>query len=132
MTYIPNRSHHQERLDKTFLNGVINASGSNTVYKFSRRCRVTRVSYVSEAGVSEDVTNYVDVRIMNNAVVAGNWSTQTGEQGSLPVNESIDFTLDGDTTKQVYQAGSVLSLDVVVSGTGVLTDGHINIDGTFF
>lgn len=132
MAYIREENPFQERWDKTFLNGVINASGNNVVYKFAKRCKLTRVSYISEAGVVEDAANYVNVRVMNDAEVAGNWSTQTGQEGTLPVNDSVDFILNVDDTKQVYEAGSVLSFDVVVTGIGVLTDGHINLEGTFF
>lgn len=122
----------QEPFHVLYPHGQANADANFTVFEFARRCRITRVTLVNPTGLAQDVANYVDTRIMNGAVVVANWSTQTGQEGSITADTSVELTLSTDSAELVFEAGDSLVLDFNVTGTGVLPAGHVNVEGTYF
>jgi hypothetical protein len=121
----------QETFVMPFRHDETTADVAKTLYEFARRARITRVSYVSDGGLADDASNFADVRVKSGSVVLANWSTQTGQQGDLPDNESVEMILAADTTTLVLDAGEALTLDVNASGTVTLPPGMVSIEGVF-
>jgi hypothetical protein len=49
----------------------------------TRPFRIDRVRYVNPTGLAEDAANYFKIQVLNEALVAFEWSTETGQEGTL-------------------------------------------------
>lgn len=124
----------QEPFHAEHQNAVINSNTVIAVYKFDRRCTIDRVSFLSVAGLAADGTNFVVIRASKSTSgtpIIASWSTESGQQGSLPANDSIDLVNTITSQDLTFEAGDIVALDVTVAGTGALPAGQLHIDGRY-
>lgn len=127
----PKPTNRQEYVALQHQHDAITVTTSQAIFKTIRNAHVTRVSYISYTGVVADAVNYVVIEAKNGATVMGTWSTQTGQQGTIAANTSVDLVLPG-TSDETLGADDTLSLSVTVFAAGSLPAGRINSEGYYF
>jgi len=94
-----------------------------------RKFRLDRVTYVNPTGLAEDAANYFNVSVNNGATLAANWSTETGQEGTLAADTFVDLTLATAEADRIFAAGDELSAVFDETGTATLPAGQLVIEG---
>lgn len=107
------------------------ATGDTTVklLKADRKMRIDKVRYVNPTGLAEDATNFFDVQLIVRAAVAANWSTETGQEGTLTADTWVDLSLTATAADLILAADDELALTLDESGTATLPAGRIVVFG---
>lgn len=106
-------------------------SGLVEIFKPRRKFRVIQVRYVNPTGLAADATDFFDIQVKNGAKLVANWSTETGEEGTLAADAHVDFSLAADTADLVLEADDVLSLNLAEDGTQTLPAGRLQVEGVY-
>jgi len=114
--------------DPTF--GETVADTTSKLFKAPRDMVIDGVDLLSLSGLAEDVSNFFNVKILNDALVAANWSTETGEEGSIPANQFVSLTL-GSLANRSVASGDVISVSFDETGVATLPPGRITIHGRY-
>jgi hypothetical protein len=93
--------------------------------------RIDRVRYVNPTGLAEDATNFFALEVLIDGEVAATWSTETGEEGTLPAGEWVEFTLAEDVADLVGQSGDEITLALTEDGNATLPAGRLQLEGRF-
>lgn len=96
-----------------------------------RKIRVDRVEYINPTGLAAHASNFAVISLKNGAVVVADWSTETGEEGTIEANTPIDLTLSATDTERVVDAGDTLSLSVAESGSTTVPAGRVVVYGRY-
>lgn len=118
----------QERLVLPYEHAAVTADTTIKLWSPDRRFRIDRVWYNNPTGLAADGTNFFNLKILNDAAVAANWSTETGEEGGLTANTPVEFTV---STSNVVEAGDVISLFLDEDATASLPAGRLVIEGRY-
>jgi len=105
-----------------------------TVYgcKFERACVIDSVDVISEAGVTAHAANYVNFKVLKGAAtVVANWSTETGQQGTMTAATWHDMTMSATAADKRMAVGDTLKLLCDESGTYNITAGAVMIRGRY-
>lgn len=103
------------------------------LFKVPRAMRIDKVTYINVTGLAEDANNWFDVKVVKNAAVVANWSTDSDGAGtnSIPANTFIDLTMTSTDADAVCAADDILSLDLTEGGTATLPAGRVVIEGRY-
>jgi hypothetical protein len=93
--------------------------------------RLDRIRYINPTGLTEDATNFFAIELLVDGEVAASWSTETGEEGTLPAGEWVEFTLTEDVVDLVGQSGDEITLALAEDGNATLPAGRIQVEGRF-
>jgi hypothetical protein len=93
--------------------------------------RIDSVRYVNPTGLVADAANYFDVQLKVRAAVAANWSTETGEEGTLTADTWVDLSLTSTLTDLVLAADDEISLTLDETGTATLPAGRVVVFGRY-
>lgn len=93
--------------------------------------RVDRVFYNNPTGLATSATDFFDIQILKDATVVANWSTETGQEGTLTADTSVDLSLSATAANLVFAAGDELILNLDETGTATLPAGRIVIEGRY-
>ena len=86
--------------------------------------------YHNVTGLAADVTNYFNIKVhmSTGPVVAANWSTETGQEGTITADTPADLTL-GSLANRTVEGGERLEVFYDETNTAVLPAGTIQITG---
>ncbi len=121
----------QEFLQENYNNAESTVTRTDKVIKLSRKFTLNRVTFVSAAGLAEDAGNYYVISIKNGSTVMASWSTQTGQEGDLPVNGFIDLVLTATPADLTAAAGAELDFQLDLTGTRTMPEGHLRLEGRY-
>lgn len=97
-----------------------------------RKIRVDGVKYVNPTGLAQDASNYFNLKLLKGAsTVAFNWSTHTGDQGSIAADTFVDFAASSTDADKVFDGGDVMSIFFDETGTSDLPAGRLVIYGRY-
>jgi len=102
--------------------GAVTADTQFELKRITKKMKILSLSVIDPTGEAEDAVNYVEVKLLRDAAVLANVSTETGEGGGLaagvwqdaPETDIHDVLKDAD-----------LALLVDISGTGALNAGAV-------
>jgi hypothetical protein len=84
--------------------------------------------YYNATGLAADAANYFDIQLKHGTTVLANWSTETGEEGSIASDTPVRLTNGSDL---VVPPDTRLNLFLDETGTATLPIGTIQIVGRF-
>lgn len=126
-----NNDETRENFEFSYDNASLTADATVKVFKVRKRARIVRVEHVSPTGLAADAANYFNLKLLNvtdtNKVIA-NWSTETGQEGSLTANAFEVFTQGADVQAD---ADDVLALFLDKTGTATLPAGRTIVHGEY-
>jgi hypothetical protein len=104
----------------------------STVAKFivpaGRTFLLEAASYFNATGLAQDAANYFDIKVVNGATVMANWSTQTGQEGTIAAATTVNLT-NGTPANRTAAAGSVISVFYDETGAATLPAGTLTFTG---
>jgi len=124
-----------ERLSLSYDHAALTADTTTKLWKCpsGRSFKVTRVSYVNPTGLAADGTNYFNLKVLKGAsTVMANWSTLTGQEGTLTADTFVSFTLSSTAANLVLQAGDELSFFADETNTATLPAGRLVVEGDLY
>lgn len=110
-----------------------NADGgtqTNIVAKLARRAVVTKVRYYNATGLAAHGSNHALLSLKQGAVTIADWSTETGQEGSITAATWIDFTL-GAAADLIVEADESLTFVVAETGTTTVPAGQWTAYGKY-
>jgi hypothetical protein len=87
--------------------------------------------YINPTGLAADAANYFNIKLVETAVVMANWSTETGQEGTIAADTFVDLTL-GTAADRTLAADEELSIFFDETGTATLPAGRIQIEGRYY
>jgi hypothetical protein len=106
------------------------ADATLKLFKAPRAMEIDKVEILSVTGLAQDASNYFNIKLLNQALVAANFSTLTGANGSLTANTFMAMTL-GTLANRSVAADSILSLMLDETGTAVMPHGRLVIHARY-
>jgi hypothetical protein len=81
-------------------------------------------------GLAQDGTNYFNIKVQNSGAtkVAANWSTETGQEGTITAATPFTFT-NGTLANRTFDAGEQIDVLYDETGTATLPAGSLTITG---
>ena len=125
------RAHTQELVVLAYDHASITATFADKLFTAQRAMRIDKIEYVNPTGLAADAVNYIDLFIKKGTTVVGNWSTETGEEGSLAADTIVNFTLSSTDTDLVADAADVISFGGTEGGAVTLPAGRVIIHGRY-
>ncbi len=112
---------------------VVNTDTTVRMFKVpaGKRLRVDSVQYFNATGLAANASNFSNIKLLKASTVAFNWSTETGQQGTIAAdswNSMVGSATDGD---KVFAAGDVMSLFADMTGTVTLPAGRVVVHGRY-
>lgn len=98
-----------------------------------RAFKLERVDYVNPTGLAQDATNFFNIKLQTGAgpTVLANWSTETGQQGTLTADTFVALVLNATPANLILAPGAEVSLFLDESGTATLPAGKLVIHGRY-
>lgn len=107
-------------------------TADTTVLKFvvpaGRTFVLDGASYNNATGLAQDAANYFDIKVARGSTVMANWSTETGEEGTIAAATTVNLTL-GTIANRTAAAGTVISAFYDETGTATLPAGVLSFTG---
>jgi hypothetical protein len=106
------------------------ASASNLAALFANTdLLIKKVTLLNGATIAADNTNFVTLSLKNGANVVASLDSRAANQGAVTSLTGKQFVVDpGAAGYATVAAGSTLSFNTVLGGTGALTAGQLQIE----
>jgi hypothetical protein len=91
---------------------------------------VKGVQYHNVTGLATHADNWFVLSIQNGATVCADWSTDTGEEGSIAAATTVEFTNAATADDRIVDSGETLTLVLTEGGTATLPagSGHVVLE----
>jgi len=103
-----------------------------------KKLRIKRVTYNNPTGLAADAVNFFNLKVIKGvATLIANWSTETGQEGALPADDFVTFTLQSTTDEDnVIVGGAASDADLLQvffdeDGIATLPAGRLVVEGTW-
>ena len=120
-----------ERFAIPFSHAAATAPIAIKLWDAPRKFVLERVWYNNVTGLAQDATNFFDIRILQDAILAANHSTETGEEGTLTADTPVELVLSTVAGAIVFAAGDEVILDLAEGGAASLPAGTGVIEGRY-
>ena len=92
-------------------------------YVLQERMSLDSVDLVANGAIANDGTHFVTFTVYGNdgATAAFVWSTETGKEGII-ADATVKSLTDKDSGKAVYEAGTIIYVDLKQDGSGKAVD----------
>ena len=110
--------------------GSVTADTTIKLFKLRKRFIIDKVQLINVTGLTQDASNFFNVKVLIAAVLAANWSTETGEEGTLTANTFKEMS-NAAATARVGALDAEISLVLDETGTATLPAGRIQIEGRY-
>ena len=110
--------------------GSVTADTTIKLFKLRKRFIIDKVQLINVTGLTQDASNFFNVKVLIAAVLAANWSTETGEEGTLTANTFKEMS-NAAVTARVGALDAEISLVLDETGTATLPAGRIQIEGRY-
>jgi hypothetical protein len=129
----PKNPYQQEIVLGPFLHAQVTGDATTRIMQVpaGKRFRVDGVKYFNATGLAANASNFANIKLLKGATVAFNWSTQTGQQGTIAADTHVDMVGSATDADKVFAAGDVMSLFLDLSGTTTLPAGQIVVYGRY-
>lgn len=118
----------QERVVLTYDHAeVADADLTVKLFRAPRECVIEKVDYINPTGLATHADNHFNIKILNEALVAANWNTDTGADETIAADTWVTLNLSATAANKHLVAGEVLSLFLDESGTQTLPAGRVVI-----
>lgn len=129
--------HLQERFQMSYDHAqAADVDFAIQLFKFERRCRITRVFYNNVTGLAENAANHAKIQVKNGlaGAVAAEWDTNSAGAGdnSIPANVPINLTLSATDANRNFAVGDILVFAIDESGTTTVPAGRVVIEGIYY
>jgi hypothetical protein len=91
---------------------------------------VEEVVYYNATGLAEDAANFFNIKVQVGATVVANWSTETGQEGTIAADTPVRLT-NGAAANLILAPDSRLDLVLDETGTATLPAGTIQVTGRY-
>lgn len=111
---------------------LASASGDTTLklFKGRRRFQIDQVRYVNPTGLATSASNYFNLRVLIGATLAANWSTETGEEGTIAADTFVDL-VNASAEDRLGALDAVISINLDETGAATLPAGQLQIEGKY-
>jgi hypothetical protein len=89
---------------------------------------VEDVTYYNATGLAEDAANYFDIQLKHGTTVVANWSTETGQEGTIAADTPVKPTLGSDL---VIPPDTRVDLFLDETNTATLPAGTLQVVGRY-
>lgn len=120
-----------DQISLSYDNASLTADLTVVLFKAQREFLLEAASYYNATGLVADVTNFMDIQLVETAVVMANWSTETGQEGTIAAAGFVDLTL-GTVANRTLAAGEKLSIFFEEGGAVTLPVGLLQIEGRYY
>lgn len=129
----PNQPEGSRELFQIHLDNASLAADTTVVLDTPvRRFRVVQGRYYNATGLAEDVTNFFNIKVLLGAVIAANWSTETGQEGTIAAATTVTLSAPSDISDAAAVGGTVLSVLYDETGTATLPAGRLVLDCEYY
>jgi hypothetical protein len=124
-------SLYQEAFELSYDHSALTADLTVKLFKVpaGRKLRIDAVDYINPAGLAEDAANYFNLQLKNGSTVIGNWSTETGQEGTLTADTFVAFDMSDTDADLVLDPTEILSIVFDETGTATLPAGRLVVRG---
>ncbi len=126
--------YQQEVVIGPFLHAqVVNTDTTVRIMKIpaGKTLRIDSVKYFNATGLAANASNFSNIKLLKGSTVAFNWSTETGQQGTIAADAHVDMVASATDADKVFAAGDVMSLFLDMTGTVTLPAGQVVISGRY-
>lgn len=120
-----------DQISLSYDNAELTADLTVVLFKAQREFLLEAASYYNATGLVADVTNFMDIQLVETAVVMANWSTETGQEGTIAAGAFVDLT-NGTVTNRTLAAAEELSVFFEEGGAVTLPVGLLQIEGRYY
>jgi hypothetical protein len=122
---------HQQRVVLQFDNPSEAADATVKIYKVpaGRKFRLDKARYINPTGLVQDAANYFNIKVLKTTTVMANWSTLTGQQGSIAADTFVDLVLSATDANRVAAGDEVISVFFDEGGDTTLPAGRLVLEG---
>jgi hypothetical protein len=96
-----------------------------------KKFRLLSAEYINVTGLTQDASNYFDIKVLKGSTVMANFSTLTGAQGTIAADTFVDLVNSATDANLVAAAADAIKLFLDETGTATLPAGRIVIHGVF-
>jgi hypothetical protein len=123
----------QEYWEYSFEHAAATADATHKLYKVpaGRVLRLDAVDYNNITGLTQDTTNFFNVKVTDGTNIAANWSTQTSAQGTLAADTFVALVMSSTDDNKVFTENEIVTLFLDESGDTTLPAGRIILRGRF-
>lgn len=131
----PRNPYQQEVVLGPFLHAqVVNTDTTVRILKVpvGKKFRVDSVRYFNATGLAANAANFSNIKLIQGAsTVIANWSTETGQQGTIAADTHVDMVMSATDANRVLAGDVVMSLFLDMTGTVTLPAGQIVVYGRY-
>jgi len=129
----------QEREIITYDHAQLTADATVILFKVpsGKKLRIEKATYINPTGLVAHAANFFNIKIIKaTSTLIANWSTETGEEGTIAADTFVDLVLGATDADQVVVGGAASGADLVKvlfdeDGTATLPAGRIVIEGRY-
>ena len=119
----------QERFSLDYDNASLTADLTVVLDAPPRRFVIESARYYNATGLVADATNFFNIKVLIGAAIAANWSTETGQEGTIAAATFVQLIV---AAAHSGDAGDVISVLFDRDATATLPAGRIVIDGFYY
>ena len=122
----------RERFTLSYDNAALTADLTVVLDAPPKRFYIEGVRHYNATGLVAHASNYFNIKALIGAVIGANWSTETGQEGSIPAATFTTFASPSDISDAVGSADAVISLLFDETGTATLPAGRTVLDCVYY
>jgi hypothetical protein len=121
--------HMVEQITLAYDHAQVTADTTIKLYKVpaGKKLRVIGIDYINPTGLAEDAANYFNVKVLKDATVMANWSTETGQQGTIAADTFVALVNSATDADLVAAAAAIVALFLDETGAATLPAGRVVI-----
>jgi len=123
-------TNEQDKFVIQYANGSLTDDATVKLMAPSRRFKIDAVKYINPTGLVEDDTNFFNIKVMIEAVLAANWSTDDAEEGTIAADTFVDLTLAANSAR-VGAKDDEISVVFDEDGAATLPAGLLTIECSY-
>ncbi len=122
----------RERFTLEYDNASLTADLTVVLDAPPKRFYIEGARYYNATGLVAHAANFFNIKVLIGATVAANWSTETGEEGTIAAATFVTFSRPSDVSDAAGAADAVVSVLFDEDGTATLPAGRIVIDCVYY
>ncbi len=120
----------QDRFSWSVPHDALTADTVQQVAKPGRKFLIESVRYHNATGLAADAVNFFHIQVLIDAVEAADWSTETGQEGTITADTWLDFTKAAAASRTGAKDAEV-SINFDETATASLPAGTLFIEGIY-
>jgi hypothetical protein len=97
-----------------------------------KRVRVDRVTFAPHGTLAVDASHFFNLKLLKGvSTVVANWSTATGQQGTLTSGTPVELVLSATDANLILDAADVISAFFDETGSATMPAGVLTVEGRY-